>query len=135
LELGLREFIESNVGNKQRRVFYQFRFGEKRKSTGLSRFWSDHLKYINLYKQGRGAHTFRHTVAADLREQGVSDYDIGLILGHKTSEISDSATTATYGATPLLHRKLKIINKLSYLDDLVEKLGGLYEHKKHKQPF
>lgn len=99
LTLGLREFVErrSKAYPKQR-IFREFRLGiNGRTSDGMTKFWGAYLRKYDLWKPGRATHVARHTFADRLRAAGVSDADIGALLGHATS-----SQTAAYGTYPLV---------------------------------
>lgn len=122
LTLGLRQFVQrrSKAYPKQR-IFREFRLGTNgRTSDGMTKFWGAYLKKYDLWKPGRATHVARHTFADRLRAAGVSDADIGVLLGHAAS-----SQTAAYGTYPLA-RKAEIVAKLDYGADFVDRLGGAY---------
>jgi integrase len=62
-----------------------------------SRFFRDYLRRIGLKtdRDGLGAHSFRHTMADQLRLAGILDHELGpLVLGHSDGR---TKTTAGYG--------------------------------------
>lgn len=65
---------------------------------GPSRFWRRYLGKIGLKQEGdgKGSHSFRHTMADELRAAGFMDNQFGpLILGHNNASV-----TAGYGRMP-----------------------------------
>lgn len=125
LELGLGEFVEARR-KKKRRLLYEIRIAEKKRGDGMSKLWLRHFQKFGLHSEGRGSHVFRHTQASHLRAAGSTEDEISLVQGRVIASISSK-----YGVTPQLERKLEIIERLPYLHDLVEKLGGPYDPKKH----
>ena len=92
----------------------------------MTRFWGDYLKRFKLWKQGRATHVARHTVAANLRAHGLSDQEIGAVLGHASTSV-----TAGYGGAMPLARKAEILSKIDYEIDLLEFLGGPFDPNRH----
>jgi integrase len=90
LKLGLRQFVDGRRKQYPKdRVFREFRLGnDGRISDGMTRFWRDYLMHFGLWKTGRGTHVFRHTVAGCLRENGVTDEQIGSFLGHEGKPVT-----------------------------------------------
>lgn len=128
LELGIREFVESRAKRYPgKRLLFEISIGKNRMSDGLTKFWSKYLHEFGLFKSGRATHVHRHTMAARLRAAGVSNEDIGAVLGH-----SNSSVTAGYGGDQGLERKLVTLEKLDHGFDVVGALGGTYDHKRHK---
>lgn len=63
-----------------------------------SRFWRQYLTKIGLKQDGdgKGSHSFRHTLTDELRAAGFMDNQFGpLILGHNNASV-----TAGYGRMP-----------------------------------
>ena len=112
IKLGLEEFVLSR--QKRDRVFYEFNFGEGRKSDGISKFWQRYLVSIGLWKPGRATHVWRHTLVANLRRAGVPDEDIAPIVGH-----AGRTMTSTYGGEYPLERTVQSIQKLDFGFDVI----------------
>jgi integrase len=130
LILGLREFVEGRAKyNPKGRVFQEFRLGTKgRKSEGATRFGGDFLKKAGVWKEGRSTHVWRHTVTEFLRLNGLSDENIGALIGH-----SARTMTASYGNKQHpLPRKKSTLDKLDFGFDVVGCLGGPYDPKRHR---
>ncbi|NMW32750.1 hypothetical protein HKD42_11820 [Altererythrobacter sp. RZ02] len=125
LELGLREFVEARQ-KKKRRLLYEIRIAEKKRGDGMSKLWLRHFQRFGLHSEGRGSHVFRHTQASHLRAAGSSEDEISIVQGRAINSISSK-----YGVTQQLERKLEIIQRLPYLESVVEKLGGPFDPKKH----
>jgi len=129
LTLGLREFVTGRKAKRpHERLLYEFPTGTGGKvSDGLSKFWQRYIKAFGLHKKGRALHVWRHTVTLHLRRQGVSDEDIGYLLGHKVQ-----SETARYGPGELLARvRDRSLARLDYGFDLVTLVGGPYNAKVH----
>ncbi|MCB2074967.1 MAG: tyrosine-type recombinase/integrase [Novosphingobium sp.] len=127
-DLGLREFVERRAKRKPvRRLLHEIRLGQNRMSDGMTKFWTRYLDEVGLHSRGRGTHVFRHTVAARLRAAGVSDEDIGAVLGHQPNTV-----TAGYGGEQPLSRKFDTISKLDFGFDVLEALGGQYDPTLHR---
>lgn len=128
LDLGIREFVQSRAKRDAgKRLLFEISIGKNRMSDGLTKFWSKHLHEFGLFKPGRATHVHRHTMAARLRAAGVSNEDIGALLGH-----SDASVTAGYGGGQGLERKLATLEKLDFGFDVVAALGGPYDAKRHR---
>ena len=84
------------------------------------------MRAFGLWKPMRATHQFRHTITAHLRAAGVTDEDIGAVLGH-----SGGSVTAGYGGAQPLERKANTLAKLDYGFDLLETLGGPYQGSVH----
>jgi integrase len=125
IALGLEQFVRNRA--KLDRLFIEFRFGSAgRKSDGATKFWLRYLKKFGLWKPGRSTHVWRHTVAAFLRSNGVSDEDIGAFIGH-----SGKTVTSGYGGPQPLARKALTLSKLNYGFDILDVLGGTFVKTKH----
>lgn len=125
LTLGLREFVQARA--HRGRVMFDIALGKgDRRSDGLTKAWGRILRQSGLHKSGRGTHVWRHTVAATLREAGVSDEESGRLLGHKPTSV-----TGQYGKTSMPDQKLGLVGKIDYGLDLVEALGGAFDAKRH----
>lgn len=128
LELGIREFVEARAKRHPgKRLLFEIGLGEHRMSTGMTKFWVRYLHAFDLFRPGRATHVHRHTMAARLRAAGVSNEDIGAVLGH-----SDASVTAGYGGDQGLERKLATLQKLDHGFDVVGALGGPYDPKVHR---
>lgn len=129
LELGLREFVAGRAKRRPGgRILYEFRLGTQgRTSAGATRFFTDYFTKFGLHSPGRATHVFRHTVTDCLRENCVTDEDIGAFLGH-----SSGTQTGKYGSAQSLKRKRETILQLDYGFDVVPALGGAYDPKRHK---
>ena len=116
VELGLRAFVELRAKRYPgKRTFFGFRLGSTgRTSEGMTAFWGRYLRAMGLWEEGRATHMFRHTVADRLRASGVTDEDIGAILGHGGRTI-----TAGYGGVQPLARKSGTIAMIDYGFDVV----------------
>lgn len=101
--LGFRDFHRAQAersrqdGNRQ--LFPELQPNERGQiGAKPSRFWRDYLAAIGL-KEGRdgiGAHSFRHTMADQLRQAGYRNEELGpLILGHSVKTV-----TSGYGRLP-----------------------------------
>ena len=128
LELGLREFVAARAKRRPGgRILHEFRLGTQgRTSAGASRFFTDYWKKFGLHSHGRATHVFRHTVTDCLRENGVTDEDIGAFLGH-----SSGTQTGKYGSAQSLKRKRETILQLDYGFDVALALGGVFDAKRH----
>ena len=130
IALGLEAFVAlRRKANPSGRVFREFRLGKHRKSEGVTRFWGDYLTKQGLWKEGRSTHVWRHTVARNLRDNGVRDEDIAAVVGHSGGE---HGQTKAYGGGYSLDRKLKTILALDYGFDVVAALGGPYNAQDHR---
>ena len=128
LVLGIREFVEGRAKRYQgKRLLFEISLGEHRMSTGMTKHWSRYLHAFDLFRPGRATHVHRHTMAARLRAAGVSNEDIGAVLGH-----SDGSVTAGYGGDQGLERKLATLERLDHGFDVVGALGGPYDPKLHR---
>jgi len=133
LRLGLREFVgrfPARQGN--RRVFDIYRLGNGRASAGITRFWSDYLEKVGLWKEGRSTHVWRHTVIACLKAQQAPLEDIAAIVGHGRDLPAAFRQTMAYGGELPLKRTAETMLKLDYGFDLVEALGGEFDPKRHR---
>ena len=99
--------ISTRLGLSLRRAGLLRSRPEPLRTKGL-RFFR-HLKEHGLWKQGRATHVFRHSVTACLRANGVSDEEIGPVLGHSPETI-----TGTYGGGYPLGRKRETLLRLDY---------------------
>lgn len=131
LILGLRQFVTGRKSQRpHERMLHEFPTGTGGKmSDGLSKFWRRQLKAFDLHKEGRALHVWRHTVTLHLRRRGVSDEDIGYLLGHKVQ-----SETARYGVGELLQRvQTHSLERLDYGFDLVSLVGGPFNPKIHAE--
>lgn len=129
LILGLRQFVQGRKAKRpHQRLLHEFPTGSRgKKSDGLSKFWRRYITAFGLHKEGRALHVWRHTVTLHLRQQGVSDEEIGYLLGHKVQ-----SETAKYGPGDLIERiRDRSLARLDYGFDLVALVGGPYDPKIH----
>ncbi|MBA4757412.1 DUF6538 domain-containing protein [Sphingosinicella sp.] len=101
-KLGFVEFVNNerailNLNGEQDRPLFPEIKPDKRGQVGAtpSRFWRDYLAAIGAKRgaDGIGTHSFRHTMADELRKANYRDDEIGaLILGH-----SNKTVTSGYG--------------------------------------
>ncbi|MCJ8337716.1 MAG: site-specific integrase [Pseudomonadales bacterium] len=78
-------------------------------SHNVSKWFSRAAKHMGLEK-GKTFHSYRHTMADKLRDQGAQDYVIKRILGHATQ----SETHDRYGSNKNVSLLAKAINRMSY---------------------
>lgn len=131
LILGLKQFVSSrNAKRPHQRLLHEFPTGTGGKqSDGLSKFWRRYILAFGLHKPGRALHVWRHTVTIHLRRNGVSDEDIGYLLGHKVQ-----SETARYGVGELLERvRSHSLERLDFGFNLVDLVGGPYNPKMHAE--
>lgn len=129
--LGLRQFVTGRAkSHPTERLFHEFSLGTGGKvSSGLSKYWVRHLKRFGLHKPGRATHVWRHTLIYHLRRKGVSDEDIGYLVGHTTG-----SQTGRYGHGELLARiKEQALDRLDYGVELLSALGGPYHPDAHRE--
>lgn len=90
LELGFVEW----VNKQENQVFQVLKYSEKHGYSATPSRWFGRFKAdIGLFDDGSGKkdfHSFRHTVADELKQKGVSENLIGGILGHTTGGITNT---------------------------------------------
>lgn len=131
LILGLRQFVQGRKSKRpNQRLLHEFPTGSRgKKSDGLSKFWRRYIDAFGLHKEGRALHVWRHTVTLHLRQRGVSDEDIGYLLGHRVQ-----SETARYGPGELTQRiRDRSLARLDYGFDLVALVGGPYNPQIHAE--
>jgi integrase len=97
--IGFLDFVELQRGRAKadgnRQLFPELRRDDRGQAGKCSRFWRTYLKRIGLKEgaDGLGAHSFRHTMADQLRLTGYLDDEIEVALGHNQVSV-----TARYGS-------------------------------------
>lgn len=131
LTLGLQPFVSGRKAKRpHQRLLHEFPTGTGGKqSDGLSKFWRRYIAAFGLHKPGRALHVWRHTVTIHLRRNGVSDEDIGYLIGHRLQ-----SETSRYGVGELLDRvRSQSLGRLDYGFDLVSLVGGPFNPKIHAE--
>ena len=131
LILGLQQFVSGRKARRpHQRLLHEFPTGTGGKqSDGLSKFWRRYISAFGLHKPGRALHVWRHTVTIHLRRNGVSDEDIGYLIGHRLQ-----SETARYGVGELLERvRSQSLERLDFGFDLVGLVGGPFNVKIHAE--
>ncbi|MFW3614019.1 DUF6538 domain-containing protein [Billgrantia antri] len=94
VELGLLEYIEDLKGQGEERLFPELVPHPKHGYSATASKWFGRLRTKLDLRQEDGEkkdfHSFRHTVADQLKQQGISEALIGGILGHTTGGITFS---------------------------------------------
>lgn len=131
LRLGLAEWVTGAARRSPKdRLFRVFALGPKRFSAGITRFWGEYLKQIELWKPKRATHVYRHTLIACLRANGASEEEIAAIVGHSGAQSNFGQTLAYGGAYPM-ERKSATISRLDFGFDVVAALGGDFDKARH----
>tara|TARA_R110001599_G_scaffold28026_2_gene97491 strand:+ start:68 stop:1333 length:1266 start_codon:yes stop_codon:yes gene_type:complete len=90
VEFGFNEWVE----NQDNQIFPMLRYSDKHGYSATPSRWFGRFKAdIGLFEDGTGKkdfHSFRHTVADELKQKGVSENLIGGILGHTTGGITNT---------------------------------------------
>lgn len=90
VEFGFNEWVE----NQDNQIFPMLRYSHKHGYSATPSRWFGRFKIdIGLFGDGCGKkdfHSFRHTVADELKQKGVSENLIGGILGHTTGGITNT---------------------------------------------
>ena len=74
------------------------------------RWWRDYLDRIGLDKAGLGAHSFRHTIADQLRSAGFLDAHFGpLILGHSAPSVTAGYGSMTQGTLDVRRQMIESV--------------------------
>ena len=111
IEAGLLTYVSQLKERQESRLFPELR--NKRDGYGhAASKWYGRLR-SSLGIRDKDFHSFRHTIANNLREQGVSFEDIADIVGH-----SNESTTARYTKQLSPGAAKKVINKVNYGIDL-----------------
>jgi integrase len=78
---------------------------------GPSRFWRDYLSRVGLKKggDGLGAHSFRHTMADQLRLAGYLDDEIEVALGHNQKSVTSGYGRLKQGTVERLSRMFEAV--------------------------
>lgn len=84
LELGFMEFVKTN---SHERLFPELKSGRDGFGSAASK-WFARFKTRLGFKKGHDFHSFRHTVATQLKRAGVSHVEAGEILGHTQNNIT-----------------------------------------------
>ncbi|WP_267380705.1 MULTISPECIES: tyrosine-type recombinase/integrase [unclassified Sphingomonas] len=98
IKVGFLKFVDRQRGRMHRdgvkQLFRGISFNERGQAAKCSRFWRTYLQRIGLKEgaDGLGAHSFRHTLADQLRLAGYLDDEIEVALGHNQISV-----TAGYG--------------------------------------
>ncbi|WNK19081.1 site-specific integrase [Halomonas piscis] len=91
LKMGFVEYVSSLPD--QSRVF-NLRWSEKHGYSATPSKWFGRLRdKLGIEQRGRGKkdfHSFRHTIANELKQKGVSENQIGGVLGHTTGGITNT---------------------------------------------
>ncbi|QNU61665.1 site-specific integrase [Vreelandella titanicae] len=90
VEFGFNEWVE----NQDNQIFPMLRYSDKHGYSATPSRWFGRFKAdLGLFEDGAGKkdfHSFRHTVADELKQKGVSENLIGGILGHTTGGITNT---------------------------------------------
>lgn len=110
-------------GNPQ--LFPELKPGKRKQfGDGPSEWWRDYLDKIGIKdgKDGIGAHSFRHTMADQLRSADYLDHEFGpLILGHSNKNVTSGYGALTHGTADRLRTMIETVKfpgvDFSVLDD------------------
>ena len=92
-ELGLVKYVNELKSKGKDRLFPELSKQRDGYSQAVSKFFSRFRKRCGITESGKVFHSFRHTVANNLKQQSVPREKIGAILGH----LDESVTTGRYG--------------------------------------
>ncbi|MCE8052298.1 site-specific integrase [Halomonas daqingensis] len=114
IRLGFLEYVDSIKEGKR---LFDLRWTEKHGYSGTPSKWFGRLRNkLKIEECGKGKkdfHSFRHTVANQLKQQGVIESMIGGVLGHTTGGITNSRYGKDYNPDVLLPvvNMIKVIAK------------------------
>lgn len=115
VELGFREFVEERqAAAKEGRLFHDIHVSNTGGHGGeFSKWFGRAVARLGLKKPGLVFHSFRHGFVDALRELNAPDYVIKRIVGHASSNVTDS-----YGSGASLKTCGEWIDKIAFLDQL-----------------
>ncbi len=110
IELGLSEFVESQLKKGETRLFPELSPGRDGSGQTASKWFRRFRVKIGVSADTKTFHSFRHTVSTRLSYARCQDYEIGDVLGHK----QQGMTTGTYRKTFPVTELRKTIEKLKF---------------------
>lgn len=111
VDAGLPEYVMKLRQRGAVRLFPELKAVRGKYGHAPSKWFSKYRKLKNVSHEKKSFHSFRHTAIDELREEGVSDSIIKLIVGH-----ADSSMTFGHYGSKLPIKQLKVaINKLTHI--------------------
>lgn len=125
ISAGFLQLVEAARAAKQEVVFAEIPVGRTgRRAEAAGKWFRKFLARMGLKGSGLrgGMHRFRHSVVQKLRDQGHSDSEIALIVGHETRA---TPMTAGYGSSraALVRQQRAILESLRYVGLEVERVA------------
>jgi integrase len=116
-KIGFLGFVQKQreraAGDGNPQLFPELRPNERGQISGTpSRFWRDYLKAIAI-KNGRdgfGSHSFRHTMADQLRLAGYLDDEIEVALGHNQKSVTSGYGNIRQGTVERLSKMFEQVS-------------------------
>lgn len=109
-ELGFLKYVNKVKAEKGLQLFPELKKGRDGHGREISRWFAEHRASVGIAERGKDFHSFRHTVATQLKNAAVSEPVAAAILGHSTAGI----TYSRYGKEYELPMLNEAIQKISY---------------------
>ena len=106
-EKGFIGFVQDPVRD---RVFPELILQRDGYGQAASKWFSRYKRRVGIVSEKKAFHSFRHTVAHELKNQGCSEHEIAAIMGHTTGSLS----MEHYGKRYRLQRLKEVIEKLQF---------------------
>ncbi|WP_244157268.1 tyrosine-type recombinase/integrase [Phytopseudomonas argentinensis] len=108
--LGFLEYVESQRQLGQARLFRELTLHKKHGYSAAPSKWFTRVRSQLGFEGKKDFHSFRHTLAAHLKQKGVAESLVGGILGHQTGGI----TFSRYGKEFKPESLLPVIEMIVY---------------------
>ena len=106
-EKGFIGFVQDPVRD---RLFPELLLQRDGYGQAASKWFSRYKRRVWVVGEKKAFHSFRHTVAHELKNQGCSEHEIASIMGHTTGSLS----MEHYGKWYKLQRLKEVIEKLQF---------------------
>jgi len=111
VELGLLEYVDQLKNKGETRLFPELKAVRGKYGHTPSKWYSKYKQLKIVDHDRKSFHSFRHTAIDELRNEGVSDSIVKLIVGHADS----SMTFGRYGSRLPLKEMTVAVNKIPYI--------------------
>jgi integrase len=110
IQLGFLDYVKKVKAQKNPRLFPELKEGRDGHGRKISRWFAEHRTSVGIADRGKDFHSFRHTVATQLKNALVLESVAAALLGHATAGI----TYSTYGKEYFLRTLNEAIQKIGY---------------------
>jgi integrase len=110
IHLGFLDYVNKAKAEKSLQLFPELKKGRDGHGREISRWFAEHRVSVGIAKKGKDFHSFRHTVAIQMKNAAVLEPVAAALLGHSTAGI----TYSRYGKECALTTLEEAIQKIGY---------------------